>query len=154
MLPNLQGQEMNKPIDNMYMQSLLNSDLGNRFSELMIEVNSPNANQSKLDMLEDIISIDPAYSMIYASSINARFIKGEKSIAKNAWTSLCYARSILKGRFLAGEAAIIDSKNSTGHDRNAYKLYLDILSMRDPIVALKEDAIFGVFPPAKKAKRN
>jgi len=65
----------------------------------------------RIPKLEPTISQDAYYSYCYAKIlIKGRFILAEPTISKSAGYSYYYARNVIKGRFILGEPAI--SKNA------------------------------------------
>ena len=63
----------------------------------------------RIPELESIIANDPNYSYCYARHIiKGRFIEGERRITIDPIYSYCYARDIIKGRFIEGEKSIIN----------------------------------------------
>ena len=64
----------------------------------------------RIPELESIIANDPNYSYCYARHIiKGRFIEGEKIIATHIYYSYCYAKSVLKGPFHLGHPIIFNS---------------------------------------------
>lgn len=126
-----------------------------RLQELANELRSVPRNEEKIAFLENIIAVDPSFSLVYALMTQKPFPKGEEAMATNGWTAASYASSILKRRFPLGENAIIESKKSKGLDGKAYKKYINMLNERDPIFALAEDSRLEAFPmPAIRRKRK
>lgn len=87
--------------------------------------------RGKWEKGESAISTDAGLSLGYAKLTGSPFPLGEPAIASGASTSFSYAREILKGRFLLGEA-VIAKMETEGNDSNWAVQYHEHI-VNDPV---------------------